>query len=429
MIAESTETEFTFKRLYKPVLTTNARYIDIWGGRGRGGSYFATKYFLFLLMQPDYFRGYFVREILGDIRTSLFQDIKDRIEEGEIDEKEFNINETVMSITHLRTGNIILSKGFKKSSGKTTAKMKSLAGATHVLIEECEEVSKSDFMQLDDSLRTVKGKLQILRVFNPPPKNHWLIKSNYNLSASSVEGYYTASVKTDKNILSIHSTYLDNMKYMNESTITNFESYKESDDTLDYYYVVIKGLVSEGKVGRIFKTWKHIKELPTDVPYYWYGLDFGFSNDPAALVKICSHNKKVYGKELIYETGLTNPELSAKMESLGVSKREVIWADSAEMKSIQELKNLGWNIKPFSKTADSIRQGIKFIQSYEVNITEDSSNAWQENEDYCWSLDQYKNPTDKPIDKHNHFMDAFRYGVCGELDAIKLTAGKFSSRQ
>lgn len=428
MQAQEIEIDWSFKRVYKPVLTTDARYIDIWGGRGRGGSYFATKYFLFLLMQPEYFRGYFVREILGDIRTSLFQDIKDRIDEAGIDEREFNINETVMSITHLSSGNSILSKGFKKSSGKTTAKMKSLAGATHVLIEECEEVSKADFMQLDDSLRTIKGKLQILRVFNPPPKNHWLIKTNYNLTASEVPGYYTATVKADKNILSIHSTYLDNLKYMNESTISNFESYKESDDTLDYYYVVIKGLVSEGKIGRIYKTWKHIKDLPTDVPYYWYGLDFGFSNDPCALVKICSHNKTISAKEFIYETGLTNPQLSEKMIELGVSKREVIWADSAEMKSIQELKNLGWNIKPFSKTSDSIRQGIKFVQSFQVYLTEDSTNGWLENEEYCWALDQYKNPTDKPIDKHNHLKDAIRYGICGELEQGNMRPTKITRR-
>lgn len=426
---ETVELDFKFKRLYKPVFTTESRYIDIWGGRGRGGSYFGTSYFLFKIMQPEYFRGYFLREVLGDIRTSLFSDFKDRMTEFEVDERDFNVNETTMSITYLPTGNTILSKGFKKSSGKTTAKMKSLAGATHVLIEEFEEIAKYDFMQLDDSLRTTKAKIQILRIFNPPPKNHWIIKTNYNLTASHIDGYYNATVKSDRDILSIHSTYLNNLKYMNDSTIKNFEAYRDSEDTLDYYYTSICGLVSEGKVGRIYKTWKPVAEMPIDTGHgYFYGLDFGFSNDPCCVGKVCKIGKSIYAKQLIYETGLTNPELSIKMERVGISKKEVIWADSAEMKSIKELQNLGWNVRPYIKTADSIRQGIKFVQSFDVYVTEDSKDAWFENEEYCWALDQYKNPTDKPIDKHNHFMDQFRYSVCGQLENGPIKPATYSTR-
>ena len=136
-----------FSEKYEPLFTTKARYIDLWGGRGRGGSYTGTKYFVHLLTQKEYFRGYLMREIAGDIRESLWRDFKDRIEEDEI-EHLFEINETAMSAICVPTGNVLLSKGFKKSSGNRTAKLKSLAGATHVLIEEAEEIS--DWLMEED---------------------------------------------------------------------------------------------------------------------------------------------------------------------------------------------------------------------------------------------------------------------------------------
>jgi len=163
-----------FSHIYQPLFHTKARYIHLYGGRGRGGSYTGTKYFLHLITQPEYFRGYLMREVAHDIRESLWRDFKDRIIEANL-ESDFILNESQMSAVYIPTGNILLSKGFKKSSSKQTAKLKSIAGATHVLIEEFEEVSEDDFMQLDDSLRTVKGNIQILGIFNPPSKNLLLL--------------------------------------------------------------------------------------------------------------------------------------------------------------------------------------------------------------------------------------------------------------
>jgi len=148
-----------FSKKYKDLFKTKARYIDLFGGRGRGGSFTATQYYLHLITQPDYFRGYFMREIAGDIRESLWRDFKDRIEEAELEDY-FEINESQMSALYVPTGNLVLSKGFKKSSGNRTAKLKSLAGATHVAIEEAEEIGRADFRQLDDTLTH--------KIWNPP---------------------------------------------------------------------------------------------------------------------------------------------------------------------------------------------------------------------------------------------------------------------
>src|SRR5438067_4435473 len=123
------EINLEFNELYEPVFTTTARYIDIWGGRARGGSHFGTDYFLFLITHPRYFRGCFLRAVYGDIRGSLWQDFKDRVTaaelKGDLDSDDFAFNESLMSVTYRPTGNSIISKGFKKSTGNQSAKLKS----------------------------------------------------------------------------------------------------------------------------------------------------------------------------------------------------------------------------------------------------------------------------------------------------------------
>jgi phage terminase large subunit len=413
-----------FNDKYKPVFTTRARYIHIWGGRGRGGSYFGTDYFLHLITRPEYFRGYIMRQVAGDIRESLWRDFNDRIVENEtIDQKLFALQDFSMTAQYLPTGNEIISKGFKKSSGNQTAKLKSIAGATHVLIEEGEETSEEDFNQLDDSLRTIKGEIQIIFIFNPPHKDHWIMKRWYNLEPiddKEFEGYYKATPKNDPSLLSIHSTYLDNLVNINQTTIENFERYRLTN--FEYYATMIRGLVSEGMKGIIFKKWKPMSNYEfTQLPYpSFYGLDFGFSSDPAALVEIKAHNEKVWLRELLYETGYTNPMLSERFKQLGLNKSSEIFADSAEPKSIKELKDMGWNVKESQKGADSIRAGIQFLLSKNVFYTDNSKNLIKEKEAYRWALDADKNPTDKPVDESNHLMDATRYGIYTKLNGFKF---------
>jgi phage terminase large subunit len=408
----------TFNKVFSPVFTTKARYIHLWGGRGRGGSHTATDYFLHKQTQPHYFRGYFMRAVFGDVRDSLWRDYQDRINDNDtIPINEFNLQQNPMVSEHLPTGNLIISKGFKKASGKQSAKLKSLAGATHVLVEEFEEVDEDEFNQLDDSFRTTKGDIQIMGIFNPPHKNHWLIRRWYNLFpaedffGNDFKGYYVAIPKQDDSLLSIHSTYLDNLENINRTTQLNYERYK--DTNFEYYATMIRGLVSEGAKGVIYKNWKPItyqefKELP--FPSF-YGLDFGFSNDPAALIEIKAHNDNIWLHEKIYKKGLTNQALAEEMESIGVSKKAEIYADSAEPKSIEELKQMGWNVFPSVKGEDSIRAGVKFLLSKNVHYTENSSNLVFEKDNYTYALDGNKEPTDKPIDKHNHGMDGARYGI------------------
>ena len=417
---------FNFSPIYKPVFITKARYIDIGGGRGAGRSFFGTEYFLFLITRPDYFRGCFLRNVSADIRASLFRDFKDRleakVETGELNETDFNINESEMTILYKPTGNTIISKGFKKASGNRSGKLKSLAGISHVLIEEADENNESDMNKLDDSIRTNRiENIQIILLHNPPSKNHWITKRFYNLQDTGIIGndgkpipYYKAVKKTNPDVEVIFSTYKENRKNLNLKTIAKYESYNNPESPFydeEQYYVDVCGLIPEGARGRIYKNWKHItnaffKLLP--YPSY-YGLDFGYGDDPVALVESKSHNNRNFYREIIYESGLTNPALVKLMHDRNVPRNALIFADSAEPKSIQEIKDLGYKfIQGADKGPDSIDFGIKAIQALENYATEESKNLWKENEEYKWRLNDEGESTGKPVDKHNHLKDALR---------------------
>ena len=411
--------------IYNPVYGTQCRYIDIWGGRGRGGSHFGTAYFLYLLTLKDYFRGYFIRRAFNDIKDSLFQDIKDRIAEDEsLDISYFNINNANYSVHFKPTGNVIKSKGFLADKNRT-AKMKSLAGATHVLIEEADEISEDEFNMLDLSLRTTKAdKIEILRIFNPPSKNHWIWRS-YNLHEKKVningkdEIYFMAEPKTNSNILSIFSTYKDNIDNLQESTITKLESFKDTDT--EYYCNQVLGLISEGAKGRIYNGWKMITDdayKALELPKV-YVIDFGYSGDPNAIIEVKYEKDYRYIRQMLYESGLDNIELAKRILALGITTRDLIIADYgaggdlriAELRRINRYADLGttegFNIRPAVKGI--IKVGINKVRSCKIFMTESSTDGWDEYREYKWALDVEKNPTDTPVDKYNHIMDCIRY--------------------
>jgi len=304
--------------------------------------------------------------------------------------------------------------GFRKSSSDQKSKLKSLASYNIVIIEEADEVAEEDFMQLDDSLRTVKSDIKIVMMLNPPEKEHWIIRRWFNLVDSGVENFYIPKLRADAAADTVYltGTYLDNAANLNESTKLNYERYQ--DTRPDYYWSMIRGMVSDGKRGRIFTNWLPITDEVFDaLPYPSdFGLDFGFKNHPAALIETKEHNDKIWVREWIYRTGLINIALSKEMTSLGVPTDSAIYADSAEPKSIAELNSYGWNVIDADKGADSVHAGVDYLLGKTIHYTENSTNIKTEIENYTWALDRNKNPTNNPKDEYNHAMDAIRYARC-----------------
>lgn len=176
--------------------------------------------------------------------------------------------------------------------------------------------------------------------------------------------------------------------------------------------------------GLIYK-FNIVKELPPKEEWkrYFYGLDFGFTNDPTALILVVLAHGELYFKQMIFETRLTNirnpenPEqisIQQRLEELGIEKTKEIWADSSEPKSIQDLKNVGYWVKPVEKGADSVNAGIDTVKRYKLNVTEDSLDLIKEFKNYKWKEKDGK-ALNEPLDLFNHGMDALRYACYMEL--------------
>ena len=134
------------------------------------------------------------------------------------------------------------------------------------------------------------------------------------------------------------------------------------------------------------------------------GLDFGYSNDPTAIVEIYKYNDKRIINEVCYRTGMVNSDIARMLP-----KNTFVYADSAEPKSIEEIRRFGINIMPVKKGADSIMFGITTMQTQNYLVTKSSKNIINEFEKYIWDKDKNNNAKNKPVDKFNHAMDALRY--------------------
>ena len=176
--------------------------------------------------------------------------------------------------------------------------------------------------------------------------------------------------------------------------------------------------------GLIFKKWYILKEGFEDKKLIGYGIDFGFTNDPTSLIEVRMQDGDLYVQELIYETGLTNKDISDRMEVLEVSKGSLIVADSAEPKSIEELRRYGWTIDGVKKGKDSIMFGINLLKGYQINVHSSSKNLIKELEQYKWKVNKNGDTLNVPIDEYNHAIDALRYLVMHKF--TKKGYGKYT---
>jgi phage terminase large subunit len=212
-------------------------------------------------------------------------------------------------------------------------------------------------------------------------------------------------------------TYKDNEAL--SQTVIDFLESKIVLATKNEYWRNWVDVYVHGKTGKlegvIFENWNTIKELPEDAKLLGYGMDFGFTNDPTALIAVYKWNGKIILKELIYKTGLINSDIDKIMQGC-VDRNLLIWADSAEPKSISELQRYGWSIYGATKGPDSVNFGISIMQEYDILILESSINLINEFSRYSWMKDKTTGKSlNKPEDKNNHGIDGTRYFFSKEL--------------
>lgn len=200
------------------------------------------------------------------------------------------------------------------------------------------------------------------------------------------------------------------------------EALKDKD--LELFKVYARGLT--GKIeGLIFRNYNIVDDIPVEAKMIAYGLDFGFTNDPTAFGSVFINGGELYADELIYEHGLTNPNICSRFRELKVNPHDEIIADSAEPKSIQEIYNERFNIKPAQKGADSVKNSIDILKRYTINVTRRSVNLRKELNSYKWAVDKDGKPLNVPVDYNNHAIDGIlRYVALNKLQ--KNNSGVYS---
>ena len=294
---------------------------------------------------------------------------------------------------------MIITHAMRLADGTMVAKGKGISKPTHLLIDECQEIAQEEeYQKLIDSFRVKGSERKIFLLYNPSVKSHWLFLRFFNPDGSLKE-------KWSNDHIHIHTTYLDNKDNIDPSKALEWERLKVSDP--DYYEHHIMGLWKEWGNGNVFKDWHFDRWEPDPEGEVLYGIDWGFSNDPSTCIKIIKKKKTLWLEELVYLPGLTNEDLSYLLLKKGVPTNATIFADSAEPKSIEDLKRFGFkNIKPSVKGPDSVRNGISRIREYEVYVHPDSENLKYEYMSY-----KYRDGTDTPIDRDNHLLDPLRYCI------------------
>ncbi len=206
-----------------------------------------------------------------------------------------------------------------------------------------------------------------------------------------------------------HSTFLDARDVLPDEVVANIESNRDKDP--NWWNIYGLGLV--GKVeGLVYPAFQQVDALPLGAVFY--GLDFGFSDDPTVLVKNVLVGDRLYSQELIYERGMTNDQIARRMDLLGVHPRDPILADAAEPKSIEEIRLKHFNIMPGEKGPGSVDYGIQKVNQCFQFWTRDSVNCIREQRNFRYLLDRVNGRlTDRTAHLYSHGMDARRYALAG----------------
>ncbi|MFN9520215.1 MAG: PBSX family phage terminase large subunit [Bacteroidota bacterium] len=221
-------------------------------------------------------------------------------------------------------------------------------------------------------------------------------------------------------------TYKDN-EALSDSIVREIEKARNKAPTSDYWsnWWKVYGLGEVGTLqGVVYEDWKQCDTIPEDAKLVSHGMDFGFTNDPTTLIAVYKSDGKLWVRELLYRTNMTNNDIGNYLKSLNFNRNELI-CDSAEPKSIEELRLQGFNVHPAIKGADSIKIGIDILKRYDLMITKDSTNLIKELRGYTWDKDNTGKYTGKPIDTFNHALDALRYVALNKLN--NRPSGKYST--
>lgn len=397
----------TAKRLSEIILPayhqfwkTKKTYVICKGSRGSGKSKQAALWHIYFMMKYPLSNTLVVRKVERTLRNSCFSDLQWAIRQFGV-EAYWRCTTSPLEMTYIPTGQKILFRGL--DDGYKITSISVPHGVLNFLwLEEFYEIAKEDdFDILDESIRGILPEgywKRVTATFNPWSDRHFAKKRFFDTPQS--------------NVLAMTTTYLDN-PYMSETDLLMFEQMKERNPRR--YRVAGRGEFGIAE-GLIYEHWKEqsftLQQLPEDAQSA-FGLDFGYTNDPSTLFCgfVSPSERRLYVWDEMYQKGMSNRAIASEIIRMGYSK-ETIVADSAEPKSIDELKGLGIrNVRAAKKGKDSINNGIQWIQDLEIIVHPRCNNFLTEISCYQWKTDKFNNKLNEPEGGDDHLMDAMRYAL------------------
>ena len=376
------------------------RYRVVKGSRASKKSKTTALWFIVNMMKYPEANTLVVRKTFRTLKDSCFTELKWAVHRLKVDAW-WEFKESPLEATYKPTGQKIYFRGLDDPL-KVTSITVDVGVLCWAWLEEAYEVmNEDDFNILDESIRggVPEGSglfKQWTITFNPWNEHHWLKKRFFD--------------KPDDETLALTTNYMCN-EWLDAADIKVFEDMKKRNPRR----YAVAGLGGWGIVdGLVYENWKEEAFTLTDIKNAQtaFGLDFGYSVDATAFVVayIDLEEKKIYIYDELYQTKMSNRMIYDEIQKMGYSKERII-ADSAEPKSIDELKGLGLRrIEAAKKGKDSINNGVQFIQNFEIIIHPRCTNFLTEISNYTWDKDKFGNQINRPIDDFNHCLDALRYG-------------------
>lgn len=394
---------------YKDFWNFKGRYRVVKGSRASKKSTTTALNIVYRMMKYPQANTLVVRKTFKTLKDSAYSQIKWAINRlGVQDYWKAKVNP--LEIEYIPTGQKIIFRGLDDP-----LKLTSITVPTGYIcwcwIEEAYEImDEKSFNMLDESIRGYTGDTfkQITLTMNPWSDKHWIKTRFFD---------YVEKYPEDSDYMAITTNYKCN-EWLDESDLQLFKRMKNENP--QRYKVA--GLGEWGVTqGLVYENWKETKLNDSFVRMkypdgqFYYGLDFGYSNDPSAFIKLYMVNnekhKKIFVLDEMYETHMSNESIYNWIVDHGYSK-EVITADSANPKDIDRLRTLGLlRIRPAKKGSDSILNGINYIQEFEINVNNKCTNFMTEISNYQWEENKFGNRINKPVDDFNHLQDAMRYAV------------------
>lgn len=381
-----------FWKIY-PKLLNDKRFLIVYGSAGSSKSYSIYQSILLIFSKEAKYDFIVFRKVGATLHNSVYSGFQSIVSNyWKVFNKFLQFKKNPLEIVNQYNVRRIIFNGLDDPE-----KLKSIVNIRVAVLEEATEFSQADFMEINRRLRGMEN-IKIILIFNPVSHRHWIKKYFFD----------NEIVKKDTDF--VHCTYHDN-RFLTAQDRQQLENLKYIDEN-DYrvYCLGEWGILTERL---IFKNWKVVDEIPANAKRLPSGMDFGFNPDPTALVDVYISGKDIYFDERIYQRNLVNIDLGTgfsvieKLNDIGFEKEQLIIADSAEPKSIMEIRLSGYNILAVRKP--SIYESIKLMKSYKIHITKRSENIINEFENYVHRIDKEGNLLPEPIDDFNHAIDCCRY--------------------